>query len=197
MTTRINNWRRLAIALAVLSLLNILNACKEKKEPAAQVAETMETIQQPAVDIHTAVATENTAALKQLIESGADLNVTEPMGGSTPLISACLFGKTEMARLLIDAGADLNVQNNEGSTALHTAAFFCHAEIVKMLLAKGADRTIKNKYGNTAYESVAGSFADVKAVYESLGQLLQPMGLKLDFAQIEKMRPEMAALLKK
>lgn len=196
MKTRINNWRRLAIALAILASLNVLNACKEKKEPTVQVIEPREMNEQPPVDIHTAVVTENAAALKQHIESGADLNAKEPIGGSSALISACLFGKTEMARMLVDAGADLNVQNNEGSTALHTAAFFCRSEIVKMLLAKGANRTIRNKYGNTAYESVAGSFADVKAVYESLGQILEPMGLKLDYVQIEKMRPEMAALLK-
>lgn len=195
MKTRINNWRRLAIALTVLTSLNVLNACKEKKEPVPQAAEPKE-VTKPAVDIHTAVISENTAALKQLIESGTDLNVKEPIGGSSALISACLFGKTEMAQMLINAGADLNVQNNEGSTALHTAAFFCHLEIVKMLLQKGADKTIKNNYGKTAYESVAGPFTDVRAVYESLGQMLEPMGLKLDYAQIEKLRPEMAVLLK-
>ncbi len=125
-------------------------------------------------------------ALKQHIAAGSNLNEKDPLGGSSPLISASLFGKTEMAKMLIDAGADLNFQNNDGSTALHTASFFCRPEIVKMLLDKGADKTIKNKYGSTAYESVAGPFAAVKPVYETLGKMLEPMGLKLDYAYLKR-----------
>lgn len=196
MKTQIKNWRRLTIAFTVLTFLSVLNACKEKKGPSPETAKPTEAVKQPEADIQTAVITGNTAVIKQYIEAGADLNAKDPIGGSSPLISACLFGKTEIARMLIDAGADLNLQNNEGSTALHTAAFFCYPEIVKMLLQKGADKTIKNNYGKTAYESVDGSFTDVKPIYESLGNILQPMGLKLDYTQLEKMRPVIAALLK-
>ena len=135
-------------------------------------------------------------ALKQHIAAGSNLNEKDPFGGSSPLIGASLFGKDVMAKLLIEAGADLNFRNNDGSTALHSASFFCHPEIVKMLLEKGADKTIKNKYGITAYESVAGSFADVKASYDGLGKMLGPMGLKLDYTYLEKTRLEIAAMLK-
>ena len=109
------------------------------------------------IDIHTAVLKNDIEAIKQHITKKSDLNVKESIGGSTPLISAALFGKAEIAKLLIDAGALLNIQNNDGSTALITASFFCRPEIVKMLLAKNADKTIKNKYGNTAYETVIWS----------------------------------------
>jgi hypothetical protein len=150
----------------------------------------------PSVDIHTAVVTDNRAALQQHIEAGTNINEKDPFGGSSPLISAALFGKTECAKILIDAGADINFQNNDGSTALHTSAFFCRPEIVKLLLEKKADKTIKNKYGATAYENVLGSYADLKPTYEMLEKMLAPMGLKLDYAYIEKTRPEIAQLLK-
>ncbi len=150
----------------------------------------------PAIDIHTAVVSDNRAAVQQHIEAGTNINEKDPFGGSSPLISAALFGKTEIAKTLINAGADINFQNNDGSTALHTAAFFCRPEIVKMLLEKNASKTIKNKYGATAYENVAGSYSDVKSVYEMLEKMLAPMGLKLDYAYIEKTRPEIAQLLK-
>ncbi len=150
----------------------------------------------PAVDIHTAVVTDNRDAIKQHIAAGSNINEKDPYGGSSPLISAAVFGKTEIAKLLIDAGADVNFQNNEGSTALHTAAFFCRPEIVKMLLDKKADKSIRNKYNSTAYESVAGSYADLKPTYEAMQQMLAPMGLKLDYAYIEKTRPEIATMLK-
>lgn len=153
-------------------------------------------VKPPSIDIHTAVATENEEALKQHIAAGTDLNEKDPYGGSSPLISAAVFGKPAMARLLIEAGADLDFQNNEGSTALISAAFFGRPEIVRMLLDKGADKAIKNKYGATAYQSVAAPFSEVKGSYDMMGKMLEPMGLKLDYAHLEKVRPEIAAMLR-
>lgn len=171
-----------------------LAACSGQKSDSQ--TEQKEAPKAPEVDIHTAVVTDNIEALKQHIAAGTNINEKDPFGGSSPLISATVFGKPEAAKILIDAGADINFQNNDGSTALHTAAFFCHPEIVKMLLDKGADKTIKNKYGATAYESVSLPFPAVKEAYDMMGQVLGPMGLKLDYAHIEKTRPVIAEMLK-
>lgn len=175
------------VSLAIVS-------CGSKDSSAQAQAKTGK--EAPTVDIHTAVVSDNREAIQQHIKAGTNINEKDPYGGSSPLISAALFGKTEIAKMLIDAGADINFQNNEGSTALHTAAFFCRPEIVKMLLVKNADKTIKNKYGSTPYESVAGSYSDVKGVYEMMEKMLGPMGLKLDYAYVEKTRPEIAQQLK-
>ena len=197
MKMQIKNSHRAFIAITFLTMLLTITACNEKKEPTQSTATAASTrVEPPKVDIHTAVITDNIEALKQHIAAKSNLNEKDPLGGSSPLISASLFGKTAMAKMLIEAGADVNLQNNDGSTALHTASFFCRPEIVKMLLDKGADKTIKNKYGQTAYESVAGPFAEVKNTYESLSKMLEPMGLKLDYAYLEKTRPEIAAMLK-
>lgn len=153
-------------------------------------------VKAPDVDIHTAVVTNNLDALKQHIAAGTNINEKDPFGGSSPLISACVFGKPEAAQLLLDAGADINFQNNDGSTGLHTAAFFCYTDIVKMLLDKGADKTIKNKYNLTPYEMVAGPFEQSKDGYDMMGQILGPMGLKLDYDHIQKTRPVIAEMLK-
>ena len=150
----------------------------------------------PEVDLHTAVVTENAEAVKQHIAAGSDLNEKDPFGGSSPLITAAVFGKTEMARLLLDAGADINFQNNDGSTALISAAFFGRPEIVQLLLEKGADKTMKNKYETTALDNVSAPFAAVKDVYDVMGNMLAPMGLTLDYAYLEKIRPEIAEMLK-
>lgn len=159
-------------------------------------SETKTKVEAPKVDIHTAVVTGNLEALQQHIDAGTDLNKKDPYGGSSPLISAALFDKPEMVKTLIEAGADLNFQNKEGSTALITAAFFGRPAIVKILLDNGADKTIKNKYGATAYESVAAPFGEVKNTYDMMGKMLEPLGLKLDYAYLEKIRPEIAATLK-
>ena len=76
------------------------------------------------MSLHQAVITNNINVVKKHISEGKNLDEKEQEGGSTPLISACVFGKTEIALLLINAGVDINVTNNDGSTALHTAAIF-------------------------------------------------------------------------
>jgi hypothetical protein len=63
-------------------------------------------------------------------------------------------------------------------------------------LARSADRTIRNKYGQTAGETVAAPFATMKPVYDGIGKMLEPMGLKMDYAYIEKTRPLIGSLLK-
>ncbi|MBX2944777.1 MAG: ankyrin repeat domain-containing protein [Cyclobacteriaceae bacterium] len=176
--------------VSLWAVVLVLTACGVKENAQGQSAKA------PAIDLHTAVITDNLEAVKQHIAAGSDLNVKDPFGGSSPLISAAVFGKTEMAKVLLDAGVDINFQNNDGSTALHTAAFFCRPEIVKLLLAKKADKSIKNKYGATAYDNVAGSFSELKDVYDIMKNTLGPMGLKLDYAYLEKTRPEIAAMLK-
>jgi len=196
MKKQTNNSHRAAIAITFLATLLILTSCNEKKEANQNTTVSQMKVKPPEIDIHTAVISGNMEALKQHIAAGSNLNEKDPFGGSSPLISAGVFGKTEMAKVLIDAGADLSFRNNDGSTALHTASFFCHPEIVRMLLDKGAEKTIKNKYGSTAYESVAGPFADVKSSYDGLGKMLEPMGLKLDYTYLQKTRPEIAAMLK-
>ena len=176
--------------ILMLFIITLAFACSGQK------SDNNSTSKAPDVDIHTAVVTNNLDALKQHVAAGSNLNEKDPFGGSSPLISACVFGKPEAAKILIDAGADINFQNNDGSTALLSASFFCHPDIVKMLLDKGADKTIKNKYGQTAYDAVAAPFSQVKEAYDMMGQVLGPMGLKLDYPYIEKTRPEIAATLK-
>lgn len=147
------------------------------------------------MDLHTAVFMGNLSEVRKHIAAGTDLNKKDQYG-STPLISACLFGKTPVALALIEAGADVNLTNQDGSTPLHTASFFCRPEIVKALLQNGADRSIRNNYGSTALESVAGPFNEVEAIYDQISKDLGPLGLKLDYDYLKTTRPEIAAMLK-
>jgi uncharacterized protein len=188
MKTKTSSFSALLIAFAT-SLL-IISCSSDGDKNASNSG-----VKAPEVDIHTAVVTDNLSALNQHIAAGTNINEKDPFGGSSPLISAAVFGKTDAARILIDAGADVNFQNNDGSTALHTAAFFCRPEIVQMLLAKGANKTIKNKYDATAHDSVVIPFDQAKGTYEMMEKMLSPMGLKLDYAYLEKTRPEIASML--
>ncbi len=190
MKTMNNTLIHAAAKALLLIMLSTTFACSNQAKDKSTTG-----VETPQIDIHTAVITGNIEAVKQHLQAGTDINEKDPFGGSSPLISACVFGKPEIAKVLIDAGANLNFQNNDGSTPLITAAFFCRPEIVKMLLDKGADKTVRNKYGATAYDSVVGPFADAKSSYDMMGTILAPAGLTLDYAYIEKTRPELASIL--
>jgi CubicO group peptidase (beta-lactamase class C family) len=148
----------------------------------------------PVVSIHAAAFQGNVAAIRQHIAAGSDLNVKDAYG-STPLIVAAAFGKTEAATALIEGGADLNLTNNDGGTALHTAAFLCRTEIVEALLDAGANKYLRDNFGNTPLESVSDPFEDVKSIYDDIAQGLGPLGLELDYAYIRATRPKIAEML--
>lgn len=55
--------------------------------------------------------------------------------GQTTLMLAVSHGKIEVVKLLLECGADLNVQDEDGSTALMCAAEHGLQEIVNILLS--------------------------------------------------------------
>lgn len=59
------------------------------------------------------------------------------------MMLAVSHGRQEMVRALLECGADVNVQDDEGSTALMCASEHGRAEIVKLLLEQpGCDISI-------------------------------------------------------
>jgi ankyrin repeat protein len=187
---------RITIQTLLLTLL-LANSCAEsgKKTTSNNTAETTKNVIKPSIDIHAAVLTGNLDVVKQHIEAGTDINQKEPMSGSTPLMSAATFNKTEIAKVLINAKADLSLKNNDGGTALHTAAFFGRIEIVQLLIDAKADKTIRNNFGATPREIVMVEYAQMKPIYEMLTQQLKPMGFSLDLDELQKARPVVAMML--
>ncbi|MGB6121019.1 MAG: ankyrin repeat domain-containing protein [Bacteroidota bacterium] len=144
------------ITTTVLALmLFALVGCGNRDESPRQPAESQTIGSAPKVDLHSAVVTDDLEAIRQHIEAGSDINVLEPSRASTPLITAAFLGKTEAAKILIDAGADLNYQNVDGSTALHTAAAFGKTEVAKILIDAGTDLNLQNNEGSTALHTAA------------------------------------------
>ena len=186
-------------SVIVVGILVTFAACSSGNRNSSadkeQASHSEGTVKPPATDIHTATFMGDLKAVKQHIAAGTDLNAKDAYG-STPLTITATFGKTEVARALIEAGADVNLQNNEGSTPLHTAAFFCRKEIVEMLLNHGADKDIRNNFGHTAMETVSGPFNSVKPIYDQISKDLGPLGLKLDYEDIETTRPVIAEMLR-
>ena len=190
------NWVTIAtVSAAIVVSIAVYAQEEDPKEAQPQREGLAQDISVPSASLHMAVIKGNIEIVKQHIQAGTDVNTKEPTVASTPLITASLFGKTEIVILLIESGAQVNYQNNDGSTALHTAAFFCHTQIVRTLLEHGGDVNIRNNSGSTALESVQAPFEMVEGIYDYFKNTLGPLGLVLDYDKIKTTRPKIAEII--
>ena len=80
--------------------------------------------------------------LLDLVRSNNHANVNEQdRKGNTVLMLASMRGYTEIARLLIEAGADLDLKNKKGKTALILAIECGCGEIATLLAQKLEQKT--------------------------------------------------------
>tara|TARA_B100000401_G_scaffold323697_1_gene224327 strand:- start:611 stop:1201 length:591 start_codon:yes stop_codon:yes gene_type:complete len=117
----------------------------------ADVSENNETVQntinssveEPTTDLITAVIDNDLESVNQHIAYGSDLNVQDGVFSNTPLNFASIYGLTDIANALVDAGADLNLINSDNFTPLCNAAAWGHTSVVTILLDAGADLSAK------------------------------------------------------
>mgnify|MGYP000075278075 FL=1 len=69
--------------------------------------------------------------------------------GDTPLITACRDGNLQIAKLLIEAGADKNKRNNDFTNPLWAACFSDNIELIGYLVDAGVDINNQNVNGAT------------------------------------------------
>ena len=108
-------------------------------EPVAESAQTEPpTAKAPDISIHKAAKDGNIEAVKQRLNSGADVEA-RGLNGGAPLHFAALGGRKEIAELFLAKGANLNAKDDNGWTPLHHASRPDGKEVVELFLAKGAD----------------------------------------------------------
>ena len=69
---------------------------------------------------------------------------------STPLHLAVKNNRYEIAKLLLQNGADINARNKHGQTPLHLAAMSGNAEFAQILLSQNARKDIRDHWGQSA-----------------------------------------------
>jgi len=87
-----------------------------------------------------------------LTENGIDIDQRDLRTGLAPLHHAvrkqCLTGRFEdIVKILLDAGAEVDIRDEKGSTPLMHACLFGNIEMVKLLLEFHADLEARDKEG--------------------------------------------------
>lgn len=97
----------------------------------------------------------NLQEVKKLLKGGHDVNEVDKYG-RTPLIHACEKGSCDIARLLIDNKANINIQEKRyGKTALIFASMQGNERLLSVLLSGGADINLVDKFGKSAlYQAI-------------------------------------------
>ena len=90
-------------------------------------------------------------------QSGRTLSESVYDGGAgwSALALAAAAGHGDMVGLLLDQGANVDIQWDFGRTALHEAAIFGRASVVELLLARGAAVDVRDLNGETALHGAA------------------------------------------
>jgi ankyrin repeat protein len=104
--------------------------------------------------LHTAARKGRTGIIPLLLANGAEVNASDTMLGDTPLHYAVwdvwdqFEAKHQLAtaKLLIEAGADVNKQNSSGETPLFLVST---PEVARLLIAHGAEVNVRDEYGMT------------------------------------------------
>uniref|UniRef100_A0A8C2Q825 KN motif and ankyrin repeat domains 4 n=2 Tax=Cyprinus carpio TaxID=7962 RepID=A0A8C2Q825_CYPCA len=110
---------------------------------------------------------EDMEVAQQLLRMGT-INARASQSGQTALMLAVSHGRTMMVQVLLDCGANVNIQDQDGSTALMCACEHGHTEIAKILLDRPeCDISLTDKDGHTAL-SVA-----MKASHSDIVELLK------------------------
>ena len=115
-----------------------------------------------------AAAENHPAMVRELAAHGADVNARStvqnwerqttkeprekwlPPGGLTALLFAARQGALETARMLVEAGADLNLTDPDGTSAVVSAIINGHYDVAGFLLEKGANPNLADKDGRAA-----------------------------------------------
>ncbi|MGH2271295.1 ankyrin repeat domain-containing protein [Anaerohalosphaeraceae bacterium U12dextr] len=87
-----------------------------------------------------AMKAEHITEIRRLVQAGADVNIVNK-NGLTPLMVACGLGYTDIARLLLEAEADVTIKARffgKDYTPLSVAQQWNHPDIVTLLKDYGA-----------------------------------------------------------
>jgi len=149
----------------------------------------------PSALLPSAIARGDLDAVQRHIAHGAGVNEPDPKSGAVPLSVAALHDRLDLARYLIEHGADVSSANRDGNTPLHTAAFLGRTELVKLLIEKGARLSQRNHRKESPADVVSGAWnAGLEQFY---GFIAASADVNMDLDFIRQERPRLAQHFRK
>ena len=132
------NFRMLVLKVASLALLTL-----------SEGAMAMEMPDKEALNRKLLMAAENnkTEEIIELLKQGVDVNYHSY--GQTPLHRACWNNNLEIAKLLIESNADINLADKNGWTSLYAACWNNSKDMAKLLIEHKADINLADNDGWT------------------------------------------------
>ncbi|KAK6484554.1 cyclin-dependent kinase 4 inhibitor C-like isoform X1 [Huso huso] len=97
----------------------------------------------------------NPSIAEALLRAKANPNERDPLLGLTVAHDAARDGFEDTLRVLVDYGADVNIQDSEGNLPLHLAAKEGNLDVVKFLIERTIEPRRANSKGMTAHELAA------------------------------------------
>ena len=136
------------IAVVEAQTIRPLNSGRKLKEN-LRVADSL-----PKGDLMTAVVKGDQQEIRQLLESGAEVDRANNTG-ETALMKAAWAGHAEIMAILLSRKPRINRQSLEGWTALFYGAVKGHKAVVESLLAQGANPDLPDQDGRTPLMAAA------------------------------------------
>ena len=100
--------------------------------------------------LHEAAFNADEAAIRILLQHGADIMSKDVDSGATALHCSIYKGNEPLIRILLDNDADKEARDKNGQTALHWAARKGRKTAVRLLLDHGSNHDVKDIVGKTA-----------------------------------------------
>ena len=132
-----------------------------------------------------ATANNDVDGVKFFSKAGALVINQRNKGGATSLHIACREGNFEIAKTLIDNGANVNIADNEGWTPLMRASLAGNKEIVEILLKNGAKANLLNSLNESAliHATISKCIKCIEQIIEN-GDLIKNMDILVLKSQI-------------
>ena len=166
----------LVIVLLIIALVMVLASCSDETGTSSSDKDNISAIvTAPKIDLLIAVYQNKIDIVQQHMDAGTDPNeYSRPIGmvlvhldtvganGSYPLHLAVVQDYSEIAQILLDNGAKIDIKTEEEAifmhpsnkvTPLHWAAYFCRKDMVSLLIENGAPVNALDANGATPLDS--------------------------------------------
>ena len=133
--------------------------------------------------------------IRQLLDNDKNLLNSKDQSGKTPLHFASQYGHFDMVKILIERGAEVNVENNNGETPLHYASAYGQENVAEFLISNGAELEYRSwRHGDTpAHAAAIGGHVEMVSFLDQKGARLDvlndfgetPLHYAADFGHIK------------